>query len=264
MADFSIITPNFNGARFLEPCLASVARQRSAGLTVEHIVVDGGSTDGSAGILARQAGGIRLIRERDRGPADAINKGFALASGDILAWLNADDVYAPAALARVAAVFSAHPEAAFCFGGCRIVDEQGREIRKGITRFKQAFFPISSRFTLQTINYISQPSLFFRRRAWEQAGGLRLDLRAAWDYAFILQLWRTGRGIVVPGGPLADFRWHAGSISGKHYREQFKEEYALAAADAGPFSLQALLHRGVRFGIVGVYGLMAALRQDAD
>ena len=260
---FSIITPNFNGARFLDTALASVAAQRGPGIEVEHWIMDGGSTDGSAEIIRRYLGPETfLVAEPDRGPADAINKGLRRATGEIVAWLNADDCYHPAALRHASDVLSAHPRAVLVFGGCRIVDEQGAEIRHGITRFKEFFFPFSSRFTFQCINYISQPAMFFRRTAMERAGLLRDDLKAAWDYEFMLRLWRQGGAKRVPGAPLADFRWHPGSISGQTFRRQFREEWEAAAADAGRFSPQALLHLGVRFGIVGIYALMAQLRKQ--
>ena len=257
---FSIITPNRNGERYLEQALTSVARQREGGVEVEHIVVDALSTDGSAAILERHAGEIRLLRERDSGPANAINKGLALAGGDVLAWLNADDFYQPHALARVAEVFTTNPGAALCFGRCPIVNEDSVEIRHGITRFKEFFFPLSSRFTIQSINYISQPAMFFRREAFQSAGPLREDLKAAWDYELILRLWRQGGAVHVIGAPLANFRWHAQSISGQNFRRQFKEEFDVAVADAGLLSLQTLLHLGVRYGIVGIYSFMAWLR----
>jgi len=257
---FSVITPNYNGARFLERALHSVQQQLGSGIEVEHIVMDAMSTDESEQILSQHAETAHVVREKDTGPANAINKGLGLATGDILAWLNADDVYEPDAFERVAAVFAENPRSAFCFGRCKIIDEGGEEIRKGITRFKEAFFPLSSRFTLQSINYISQPAMFFRRSAFEQAGFLREDFKAAWDYEFILRLWHQGRAVCVPGPPLANFRWHAGSISGTHFRQQFKEEFEVARADAGRFAPQTLLHAGVRWGIVGIYSLMATRR----
>ncbi len=261
---FSIVTPNYNGARFLEATLASVAAQRAPGLAVEHWIVDGGSTDGSPGIIQRYLGPETfLIAERDAGPAEAINKGLRRVTGDFVAWLNADDLYEPGALARAAATLAAHPRAAFAFGRCRIVDERGAEIRRGITRFKELFSPLSSRFTFQCLNYISQPAMFFRRAALDRAGGLRGDLTAAWDYEFMLRLWRQGGAVRIPGGPLADFRWHPGSISGRAYAQQFREEWQVAAADAGRCSPQALIHLGVRFGIVGTYAFMAAVRRSS-
>ncbi len=258
---FTVITPNFNGARFLEQALQSVHLQRKHGIQIEHIVIDALSTDSSMGIVEKYANQITLVREKDRGPADAINKGLALASGDIVAWLNADDIYESNAFERVAAVFDQNPDLAFCFGRCRIIDEEGHEIRKGITTCKECLFPFSSRFLFQTVNYISQPAMFFRRTAFEKAGYLREDLKAAWDYEFILRLWRQGRGKVVSGAPLSCFRWHASSISSRHFRLQFKEEYEAALADAGRFAPQTLLHGIARWGIVGIYTIM---NRDTD
>ena len=260
---FSIITANYNGASFLEETLASILSQRQPGIEVECIVVDGGSTDGSHTIIQRFRDEIdHLIIEKDSGPANAINKGLALAGGEFIAWLNADDIYAPDALKRVAQCLEeSSGEVAFCFGRCPIIDADGQEIRHGITRFKELFFPFSSRFVHQSINYISQPALFFRRSAFARAGYLREDLVAAWDYEFILRLWRQGRGVCIAGAPLAAFRWHAGSISGRNFSRQFKEEFEAARDDAGLFSPQTLFHYGVRWGIVAAYSAMTGVRK---
>lgn len=259
---FTIITPNKNGERFLEETLRSVIFQRGPSVEVEYIVIDGGSADGSPAIIRRHEKDIsRVIFEPDRGPVSAINKGLQIASGEIVAWLNADDRYHPGALQRVSKVMAAHPEKALCFGACRIIDEEGREIRRGITCFKEAFFPLSSRFTIQCLNYISQPAMFFRRAAMEAAGFLREDMEAAWDYDFTLRLWRQGGAVRVPGPPLADFRWHSGSISARRFHEQFREEFDAAARDAGRLAPQTWIHWMVRWGIVGIYSIMAASRQ---
>jgi hypothetical protein len=84
---------------------------------------------------------------------------------------------------------------------------------------------------------------------------------AAWDYEFILRLWRCGNTVHIPGAPTAAFRWHEQSISGQNFRIQFQEEYEAARADAGRFSPQTLLHFFVRWGIVGIYSLMAWLKK---
>ncbi|MDZ4199196.1 MAG: glycosyltransferase family 2 protein [Kiritimatiellia bacterium] len=258
----SILTPNFNGERYLEPMLDSVGRQRRDGVDLEWIVVDGGSTDRSLDILRGRGSEIdRILSEPDRGPASAINKGLALARGDLLGWLNADDLYHPGALARVCRAFSEHPDRALGFGGCRIIDESGVEIRKEITRFKAAFHPFSCRFLIQSINYVSQPAMFFRRTAWEKAGPLREDLKAAFDYEFLLRLWRQGGAFRIPGPPLADFRWHPNSISGSGFQNQFREELEAARQDAGRWAPQVLIHEIVRLGIVGCYSRMAARRR---
>jgi glycosyltransferase involved in cell wall biosynthesis len=258
----SIVTPNFNGARFLEAAIRSVLAQRDDGVDLEYIVADGGSTDGSLAIVERYRGRIdRFIGGPDSGPASAINKGLAAASGDILGWLNSDDLYRPGALRRVVEALAPHPARALAFGRCRIVDEDGREIRRGITRFKESFFPVSSRFVIQSINYVSQPAMFFRRRAWIEAGPLREDLAAAFDYDLLLRLWRRGGAVRLSPPPLADFRWHPGSISGRRFARQFREEWEAAARDAGRWAPQTLAHWFVRWGIVGSYSAMAAARR---
>ena len=254
----SVITPCFNSRRFLETMLKSVALQREGGLEVEHIVLDAGSTDGSAELLQAHGAGIdRLVLEPDQGPADAINKGLALASGDVLAWLNADDLYAPGALLRACEALARHPAAALCFGHCPVIDAEGQEIRHSITRFKEFWYPLSCRPMIQTLNYVSQPAMMFRRSAFEKAGPLRIDLKAAWDYEFLLRLWRQGGAVRVGRPPLAYFRWTPASISGQHFERQFREEYEVAAADAGRWAPQTKLHGLVRWGIVTIYNRMA-------
>lgn len=255
----SVITPCRNSGRFLETTVKSIISQRAtAGVEIEYIVVDGASTDNTPEILAKYAKDIdKVVSEPDKGPADAINKGFRLATGDIICWLNADDTYEPDAIRRLVECVNKKPGRGIYFGKCRIVNLDGKEIRKGITHFKNAFFPFSCRPMIQTINYVSQPASFFSREAVEKAGLLRIDLKAAFDYEYILRLWKNGGGAVIPGGAVSNFRWYPGSISGQTFKRQFKEELDAAIADAGKWSIQAFLHRFVRFGIVSIYSLMA-------
>ena len=237
--------------------MQSIHSQVCPEVEVEHIVIDGGSRDGSLDILRRYRSGItHLISEPDHGAASAINKGLRLATGEVIGWLNSDDCYRPGTLARVVGVMKTHPRKALCFGHCPILNEEGIEIRQSITRFKEMFFPFSSRFMIQSINYVSQPAMFFRRSAVEAAGLLREDLRYAFDYEFTLRLWRQGGAVHVPGSPLAEFRWHPGSLSGQGFVLQFQEELDAALADAGRYSIQGLLHRAVRWGIVTIYRRM--------
>lgn len=256
---FSVITPNYNGEKFLEQTIQSVLSQ-SKDVELEYIVVDGDSKDGSLDIINRYRNDIsHFVVEKDTGPANALNKGFALATGDVVSWLNADDVYFPGTLARVQEAMSAACNS-MCFGSCDIVDTNGDEIRSSITQFKEAFFPISSRFTYQCINYISQPALFFCGSVLREVGPLREDMIAAWDYEFILRFWRHGNAARIKGLPLAAFRWHDQSISGQNYTIQFKEEYEAAREDAGVLMPQTLIHFLVRWGIIGIYNVMSAKR----
>ncbi|OQX13528.1 MAG: hypothetical protein BWK76_16025 [Desulfobulbaceae bacterium A2] len=258
----SVVTPNYNGAAFLERTITSVLAQAGPEVELEYIVVDGGSSDGSLAIIDRYADGItQRIVEPDSGPANAINKGLRLASGDIISWLGADDVYFPGTLARVVAAAQHSPRAGMWFGRCPIIDGEDQEIRQGITHFKECFFPFSARFTFQCINYLSQPALFFSRPALDRALPLREDMVAAWDYDFLLRIWQSGPAQFVPGPPLAAFRWHQSSISGRHFHTQFREELEAVRRESGSWSPQSLIHSLVRWGIVGAYSLMAAQRR---
>lgn len=257
----TVVTPCFNSAATLPALLDSIDAQAADNsvFELEHIVMDGGSTDGTLDLLAGQAKPWRtVVSQRDKGPADAINHGFARATGTYIAWLNADDAYASGALRRALRVLERNPRASFAFGRCPIIDAAGTEIRKPITRFKEFFFPFHSRFVLQILNYVSQPASLFRRQAFLGAGPLRLDFKAAWDYDLLLRLLHHGPSVRISGRePTAFFRWTPGSISGSNFARQFDEELAIATADTGRFSIQTLLHRCVRWGIVTIYSAMA-------
>ncbi len=127
MLRFSIIVPCLNQASYLEDCLESSWKQSVDGLEV--IVVDGASTDGTLQILERHAARMRWISEPDEGPADAFNKGLHRTDGDVIGWLNADDLYAPSALARVRRLLTNHPEVDVVYGAIRHIDSQGEELR---------------------------------------------------------------------------------------------------------------------------------------
>ncbi len=261
MRRITVITPCFQSAKTIETTLRSVAMQREDGLEVEHIIMDGGSTDETAGIVARHAHpDTRFFSEPDDGPADAINRGMRHATGTYACWLNADDYYAPQALRRATAALDANPGRAFCFGHCRIVDGSGVEIRRFITGFKAFWFPLSCRFMIRTLNYISQPAMVFRRSAFEAAGPLRTDLTAAWDYDLTLRLWAQGGGLRVGPPELAYFRWTPDSISGRGFRTQFAEELDCVRRDAGACACSSLLHWFVSRGIVFCYTRMAGNR----
>lgn len=157
----SIITPSFNQADFLDEAIRSVLNQDYPDL--EYIVVDGASTDGSVGIIKEHAERLTSwLSEIDAGQADAINKGFARATGEIVAWLNSDDVYLPETLARVAKLFEENPDAGMIYGDVLSIDGEGNPIN--VQRFAQ--------YTLEDLmafKIISQPGVFMRREVLEDA-----------------------------------------------------------------------------------------------
>ncbi len=187
----SIVTPSFNQAQYIEQTILSVLEQNYVPL--EYIVIDGGSTDGTLEILKRYEDRLRWISEPDDGQADAINKGFRLASGDIFGWLNADDLYTPNALHAVAKSFEKHPDISFIYGDAQAIDEHDRLY--GIrTHVSQTDF-----HTLVNVgDAIVQPAAFWRRQLWEAVGELDKSLHYTLDYEYWMRAARDYEFRYIP------------------------------------------------------------------
>ena len=199
----SIVTPSFNQAPFLEETILSVLDQDYP--DVEYIIVDGGSTDGSLEIIRRYADRLAWwISEKDRGQTDAINKGFAHASGDILAWLNSDDTYRPGALREAAESFAAHPEAGLIYGDADYIDENSRVIGRfpaaqtDYARLRRGYV------------HIPQQAAFFRADLWRKVGPLDPSFYFAMDYDLWLRLAREAP-LIYTRQRWANFRLHSGA-----------------------------------------------------
>lgn len=181
----SIVTPSFRQAHLIERTIRSVLEQGYPNL--EYIVQDGASDDGTAEILARYGDRLRHWESTpDRGQTDAINRGFRHASGEIMAYLNSDDILLPGALNAVAQYFIEHPDVDAVYGHRVLIDEQDREIGRWIV-------PPHDDAVLTWADYIPQETLFWRRRAWEKVGGAFDDsFHFAMDWDFILRLRDAG------------------------------------------------------------------------
>jgi len=177
----SIITPSLNQAAFIEAAIESVLAQDYP--NIEYLVVDGGSTDGTLDILRRYGERVRWISEPDAGQSDAINKGVRLTQGEILAWMNADDQYAPQAVSRAIAELQAHPQAALVYGHAEFTDQAGRVIAPCVR-----VEPFDLYRLLNSLDYIVQPTTFFRRDAFLAVGGLDASLRYCLDYDLWIKL----------------------------------------------------------------------------
>jgi len=252
----TVITPCLNAAATLPATLASVRAQAVEDL--EHIVVDGGSTDGTVEIL-EAADGIRWISEPDRGLAHALNKGIAMATGEVIGELNADDLYEPGALAAVAAGFRGHPDAMWLTGFCRIIDGEGREIRRGVTAYKNALLRRYSLGLYLTHNFVSAPATFFRRAALDEAGGFDERYRISVDYDLQLRIARRHDPIVLPRC-LASFRMVEGTLSMSGFRTQFREHAEQARRHGHGHRAAVALNQLLSAGIVGVYEGLRRIR----
>ena len=234
---FSIVTPCLNAARTLPVTLESVSSQDYP--AVEHIIVDGGSTDGTLDLLERSHG-IRWISEPDRGLSDAVNKGIRMAKGDLIGWLNADDLYRPGALAAVAEAFAGRPSAEWAFGRCGIIDANEHEIRSAVTVYKNFFLRRYSFALHLTHNFVSSPATFVKRSAFDQVGLFDERFKYSMDYDVWLRLGRRGRPIFI-NAELAVFRMAEGSLSMSGFETQFVEHFESAQPYAGehPFAVRA-------------------------
>jgi len=206
---FSIVTPSFNQAEFVGRTIESVLGQ-TGGFPVEHWIIDGGSTDGTLDVLRGYGERIKWVSEPDRGQVDAINKGFRRVSGDIIGWLNSDDVYEPGAFEKVAAAFERTPEAKWCFGLCRVIDEHDREVRRGVTAYKNSWIRRYSFRNLLVCDFISQPAVFLKRELFEELGLLDEQLDWAFDYEYWLRIAQHHEPAIV-NEYVAAFRWHPSS-----------------------------------------------------
>lgn len=202
----SIVIPSLNQAEFLEQAILSVLEQ---GPHTELIVIDGGSTDGSIDVIRRYAPRIaHWASQPDGGPAPALNKGFSRATADILGFLNADDFYLPGALAQVDAAFTAWPGVDVISGHGYFASPSGqlgaplRSDRWSLTRFKYGAC------------VLLQPATFFRRAAFDRAGGFPETGRVCWDMELWARLALTGARFGSIDAHLAAFRLHPNSITG--------------------------------------------------
>ncbi|NJN80152.1 MAG: glycosyltransferase [Anaerolineales bacterium] len=181
----SIVTPSYNQAKYLEQTIQSVLNQDYP--RIEYIVIDGGSNDGSVEIIKKYQDKLAYwISEKDNGQADAINKGFAHASGDVVAWLNSDDFYLTDTIKNAVKVFEENPEVVLVYANMLAVDENGKTFNR--LDYKQ--------LTLEDLicfQIIGQPAVFFRRSALQKTNGLNPNFHFLLDHLFWIQIAQHGK-----------------------------------------------------------------------
>ena len=229
---FSIVTPNYNYGRFLKKALESVFDQTSfPDISIEHIVIDGGSTDESVEILKAWDSFVRgtaeakesryafsYVSEPDKGQTDAINKGLRRATGDIVAWLNADEWYLTGKLARVAEVFTKEPKTDFVYGEPLYVDGDGNPLR---IKRDHPF----SRFVLLYYGcYIASCCSFWRRKLLDDGKYLDPSYKVVMDGEYWARLCRAGYRFRFLPATVAAFTWHGGNVSREFDARRREEE----------------------------------------
>lgn len=236
MADplVSIVTPSYNQAQYLEDTLRSVLAQEYSPL--EYLVVDGGSTDGSVEIIQRYADRLAWwVSEPDRGQAEAINKGFRRARGEVVAWLNSDDLYWPGAVAGAVEALEAHPAAGLVYANATSIDGRGRP-------FNDMCFKQYDLADLLAFNIICQPAVFMRADVLRSAGYLQPDLDFLLDHSLWLRMARVSRLFYVPRF-WAFARYHAAAKNIARAAEFGDEAFRLLEWADGMPDLAALIQR---------------------
>lgn len=231
----SLVTPTRNQAHYLGETIASVRAQDFA--PREWIVLDAMSTDDTPAILSRQCDlpWLRVIREPDSGQSDAIDKGIRLASGDIVGWLNSDDLLLPGALRSVAEAFARNPDAVVIYGAGRKIDAAGGLLKSVHAR------PFDEHL-LRTALTMLQPATFFRRDAYLAVGGVRHDLDYAMDWELLLRLARHGK-IVAIEDELACLRCYPGTKTESGGWPRLAEIAAIGREYHGPLDPNFLSYR---------------------
>lgn len=216
--------------------------------------MDGGSTDETFKILKKYAKHLNWVSQKDHGQTDAINTGIKRSKGEIVAYLNSDDLYLPGTLKTVGEFFQANQQAKWLTGEYQIIDEQGTLRDSFVTSYKRWMRQSPTFWKLSIANFIAQPSTFWRREVHQEVGLFDENLRYCMDYDFWLSLIQKYPLSVTPE-EFSQFRIHAQSKGGSQYVQQFAEEHrVLLRYSKNPIVLSAhWLHAEA---VVNAYRLM--------
>lgn len=221
----SIVIPSYNKGKFIGRNLDSIIDQKYPNL--EIIIQDGESTDGTLDIIKRYAEKypkiIRWESKKDKGQLDAINKGMRKSTGDILAFLNADDIYEKLALSTVANAFESNPDALWFAGRGKIIDGKGSEIAKPITWYKNLLLSINLRLFLLVTNYLMQPSIFLTREAFVKYGPFTGTKDFVTEYDMWLKLTAIRMPVIIDNN-LSKFRIEPFTITKTMYKKLLSED----------------------------------------
>jgi glycosyltransferase involved in cell wall biosynthesis len=245
----SIVIPSYNQGRFIRETIDSVLNQNYP--DVEVIVMDGGSTDETVSVLKEYGEKISWVSKKDNGQTDAINQGMKKAKGEIVAYINSDDVYLPNTFFTVAEYFMQHPKTMWATGDYFIIDAEGRKIQSYVAWYKTMLRQQPTFSKLSVANYIIQPSTFWRRSVYKEVGMFDESLRYCMDYDFWMRLIQK-HPLAVIKNHFSLFRIHSLSKGGSQYEKQFAEEHTvLLRYTKNPVLL--VLHKLHAFLVIMIY-----------
>lgn len=261
----SVVTPSYNQAEFIEETLQSVRDQTYS--KVEHIVVDGGSDDGTIEILEEYEDqyDLRWVSEPDRGQSHAVNKGIEMADGEWIGWQNSDDYYSETAFERMYAEICRRPDADVVYGDTYIVDREGVVVNR-------SYHIQPSTFVQRYANVMAIQGGLFHRRVFDVVGGIDEHYDYVMDTEFFMRLVRSDLTLVHIPEFLGYFRTYdeaktGGSLPPRHYTEQqmFKEKHGVPLYERLlPTKAVHLLANGVKALYLLREGRFEAFRQDID
>lgn len=213
----TVVTPSYNQGQFLEETILSVIGQGYPNL--EYIIMDGGSTDNSVEIIKKYEDYITYwVSEKDAGQSNAINKGFERATGDILAWLNSDDMYMPGVLNYIAQKITDVKQMSIHFGNCIHIEERESQLKtygSDVSKYHK--------LSLELFDYIIQPSTFWTKTAWDKVGTLREDLHFVFDWEWFLRAKKNNVLFVPNNKAISLYRIHSQHKSGTGGDKRIKE-----------------------------------------
>lgn len=225
----SIITPSYNGGKFIEKAIKSIINQKSS-FELEYIIIDCLSSDNTSEIVNKYSEidtRIKFVSEPDTGQSNALNKGFKLASGDIVAWLNTDDEYLIGTFEKVYQTFAADKSILWLYGFTHFIDAASQKSYPYISYYKK-FVSLNFNHTHLLIeNFISQPSVFFKKEILKKVDYIDESLEYAMDYDLWLKFSNYAKPFVL-NSFLASFRLHNNSKTGMHYKETFDVGFKVA------------------------------------